>query len=174
LQRIKQIVSPTAQTFSALTPKVIAAIALIAMMVQLGLALEPVTARAARRRERWLVLRAIAFSYVLVPALALLAKRAIGATGPVATALLLLAATPGGRHAPALARAGRGDAALSVEITMTVNKLNAILSPLLAAWLVGVHRVGLHHLPYLAQAFVLQILPLARRATSRSLWSSPT
>jgi BASS family bile acid:Na+ symporter len=143
-------VSPTAQTFSALTPKMIAAIALIAMMVQLGLALEPVADRAAKRRERWLVLRALAFNFALVPLVALLAKRAIGASGPGATALLLLAASPGGRHAPALAKAGRGDAALSVEITLFTNKLNAFLSPLLAAWLIGGHRVDLRELPYIA------------------------
>jgi predicted Na+-dependent transporter len=86
----------------------IAAIALIAMMVQIGLALEPVTDRAAKRRERWLVVRALAFNFALVPLLALLAKVASGATGPGATALLVLASSPGGRHAPALTRAGGG------------------------------------------------------------------
>jgi BASS family bile acid:Na+ symporter len=151
--------SPTAQTFSALTPHVIAAVALIAMMVQLGLALEPVTERAAKRRERWLVVRALAFSFVLVPLMALIAKWATGATGPVAIALLLLAACPGGRLAPAFVRAGRGDAALAVEITLFSNKLNVILSPLLAAVLIGERRVHLHHLSYIAQLFVLQLLP---------------
>jgi BASS family bile acid:Na+ symporter len=143
----------------------IAAIALIAMMVQLGLALEPVADRAAKRRERWLILRALVFNFVLVPLVALLAKRAIGATGPGAIALLLLAASPGGRHAPALAKAGRGDAALSVEITLFTNKLNAFLSPLLAAWLIGGRHVDLRELPYIAQLFVLQIVPFygARR-----------
>jgi BASS family bile acid:Na+ symporter len=151
--------SPTVHTFSALTPKMIAAIALIAMMVQLGLALEPVTDHAAKRRERWLVARALVFNFALVPLVAVLAKHAIGASGPVAIALLLLAASPGGRHAPALARAAGGDAALSVEITLFSNKLNAFLSPLLAAWLIGGHRVDLRELPYIAQLFVLQIVP---------------
>jgi BASS family bile acid:Na+ symporter len=157
--------SSTAQTFSALTPRLIAAIALIAMMLQLGLALEPVKDRAEKRRERWLVLRALAFNFALVPLLAVLAKYAMGATGVVGTALLLLAATPGGRHAPALAEAARGDAALSVEITLFINKVNVILSPLLAAWLVGRHHVGLPELPLFAQSVVLQLGPflVARR-----------
>jgi predicted Na+-dependent transporter len=78
---------------------------------------------------------------------------------------LLLAASPGGRHAPALTKAGRGDAALSVEITLFTNKLNAFLSPFLAAWLIGVHRAELRELSYAAQLFALQILPFygARR-----------
>jgi BASS family bile acid:Na+ symporter len=151
--------SPTVQTFSALTPHVIAAIALIAMMAQLGLALEPVIDRATRRRNRWLVVRALAFNFALVPFMALLVQRAMGATGPGAIALLLLAACPGGRHAPALAKAARGDAALAITITMLTNKLNAVLSPLWAAWFVGMHRVGLPALPHAVQTFVLQLGP---------------
>jgi BASS family bile acid:Na+ symporter len=151
--------SPTAQTFAALTPKLLAAIALIAMMAQLGLALTPTHDRAAKRRERWLVVRALAFNFALVPIVALLAKHAIGATGPGVIALMLLAASPGGRHAPALTRAGGGDAALSVEITLFTNKLNAFLSPFLAAWLIGRHRAEVRELTYVAQLFALQILP---------------
>jgi BASS family bile acid:Na+ symporter len=158
----------------------IAAIALIAMMVQMGLALEPVTDRAAKRRERWLVVRALAFNFVLIPLLALLAKAASGATGPGATALLLLAASPGGRHAPALARAGGGDGGLAVEITLFANKLNAFLSPLLAAWLIGGHRVELRELSYVAQLFVLQVVPFfaarhlrKRRPVLASRWARP-
>ena len=94
---IAETMSPTATTFAALTPKLIAAIALVAMMVQLGLALEPVRDKAVKRHERWLVVRALAFNFALVPAMALLTKRALGASGPGAIALLLLAATPGGR-----------------------------------------------------------------------------
>jgi BASS family bile acid:Na+ symporter len=151
--------SSTLQTFAAKTPHVVAAIALIAMMMQLGLALEPVTDRAAKRRERRLIVRALVFNFALVPFMALVAQRATGATGPLAIALLLLAACPGGRHAPSLAAAGRGDAALSVEITLFANKLNPFVSPLLAAWLIGSHRVDLRELPYVAQLFALQILP---------------
>jgi BASS family bile acid:Na+ symporter len=151
--------SPTVQSISALTPRVIAAIMLIAMMAHLGLALEPVTDRAEKRRVRRLVVWALAFNFALVPLMALAAQRATGATGPLAIALLLLAACPGGRHAPALARAGGGDAELSVEITLFMNKLNVFLSPLLAAWLIGGQHVGLRELPFVAQLFVLQVVP---------------
>jgi hypothetical protein len=73
-------VSQTALTFSALTPKVIAAVALVAMMAQLGLALEPIVDRATKRHERWFVLRALAFNFTVVPLLALLAAGASGET----------------------------------------------------------------------------------------------
>jgi BASS family bile acid:Na+ symporter len=138
---------------------VIAAIALIAMMVQLGLALEPSRDRTAKRHERWLLLRALLFNFAMVPLLAELARSALGAAGPVAIALALLSASPGGRHAPWLAEAARADAELSVEVTLFANKLNVFLSPLLAAWLLGKHRVGVHELPYIIQLVVLQILP---------------
>jgi BASS family bile acid:Na+ symporter len=110
-------------------------------------------------------LRALVFNFALVPLMALLAKHAVGALRPGAIALLLLAACPGGRHAPWLTEAAHGDAALSVEITLFTNKLNAFLSPLLAAWLIGGHHVDLRELPYIAQLFVLQIVPFygARR-----------
>jgi predicted Na+-dependent transporter len=49
--------------------------------------------------------------------------------------------------------------ALSVEITLFANKLNAFLSPLLAVWLIGGRRVDLPDLRYVAQLFGLQIVP---------------
>jgi BASS family bile acid:Na+ symporter len=50
-----------------------------------------------------------------------------------------------------------------------VNKLNTILSPFLAAWLVGRHRVGLPQLPHVVQVVALQLGPLfvARRLHKR-------
>jgi BASS family bile acid:Na+ symporter len=140
-------------------PRLLAAIALVAMMLQLGLELEPVEDRATKRRRRWLLLRALAFNFVAVPLLALAVARLLGARGPVAVALLLLAACPGGRHAPALAKAGHGDAALAVEITLWSNKLNPILAPLWAAVMLGTHRVEVHELNFIAQLLALQLVP---------------
>src|SRR4051794_27362168 len=133
--------SPTIAVLGSLTPHIVAAITLAAMMLQLGLELQPVTERAARWRERRLVLRALVFNFAIVPLLATVVARALGADGPIAIALLILAASPGGRHAPALARAAGGDASLAVEITLFTNKLNSILSPLLVAWMIGEHHV---------------------------------
>jgi hypothetical protein len=42
---------------------------------------------------------------------------------------------------------------------MFTNKLNAFVSPFIAAWLIGGHRGELRELTYAAQLFVLQIVP---------------
>lgn len=144
---------------TALAPRVLAATYLVAMMAQLGLELEPVEDRAAKRRQRRLILRALVFNFVVVPGIALAAARGFGATGPIATALLLLAASPGGRYAPMLVKLARGDVGLSVEITLFVSKLNSIISPLLAVSMIGTHHISIHELTYVVQIFVLQFVP---------------
>jgi bile acid:Na+ symporter, BASS family len=151
--------SHTLLSLTARTPHVLAAIFLVSMMVGLGLELRPVAGRAAKRRERRLVLRALVFNFAVVPLLAVVMARALDARGPVATALLLLAAAPGGRYAPLLARAAGGDASLAVEITLFANKLNALLSPLLAMWMLETRRASLHDATYILELLVLQLLP---------------
>jgi BASS family bile acid:Na+ symporter len=145
-------------TVLALTPKVIAAIAIVATMVQLGLELQPID-RAAKRRERRLVVLALVVNFVFVPLLAFVVVRGLGARGPVGIALLLLAAAPGGRHAPMVVRAAGADVGLAVEITLFVNKLNALLSPLLAAAMLGVEKIDLRELVWVLELLLLQILP---------------
>jgi BASS family bile acid:Na+ symporter len=141
------------------TPHVLAAIGLAAMMAQLGLLREPELKRREKRKERWLLVWALAFNFVIVPLCALAVARALDARGPLALGLLVLAASPGGRQAPLLARASQGNVPLSVEITLFLNKLNPFLSPLLVAWMMGVHRVELHEVKYIAELLVLQIVP---------------
>ena len=150
---------PSVAVLSGLAPLILAALGLVAMMFQIGLEPEPVADRAAKRRQRRLILRALVFNFVIVPGLAFAMARAIGVAGPVVTALLLLAASPGGRYAPALVKATRGHLPLASEITMFVCKLNSILSPLLAAWMLGVRHIGVHELKYIVELLVLQIIP---------------
>jgi hypothetical protein len=57
----------------------IATIALIAMMVQPALARAP-EGPSRQAHERWLVVRALAFNFALVPLMALLAEHALSAT----------------------------------------------------------------------------------------------
>jgi BASS family bile acid:Na+ symporter len=141
------------------TVHLLTGIALVAMMAQLGLLPEPHRERAEKRRRHWLLLWALAFNLVLVPLLAVAVARALGATGPLGLGLLVLAACPGGRYAPVLARASRGDTGLAVEITLFLNKLNPFISPLLVASMLGVGRVDLNELKFIALLLGLQILP---------------
>lgn len=150
---------PNIAALSGPAPLILAALALVAMMFQIGLEPEPVADHAAKRHQRRLILRALVFNFVVVPGLAFATARAIGIVGPVVTALLLLAASPGGRYAPALVKATRGNVSLASEITMFVCKLNSILSPLLAAWMLGARHIGLHELKYIVELLVLQIIP---------------
>jgi BASS family bile acid:Na+ symporter len=150
---------PSVSTLSAWAPRVLASIALVAMMLELGFELEPVEDRATKRRKRRLVLRALVFNFAIVPVVAVVLARGLRASGPVASALLLLAASPGGRHAPVLAKAARGDVALAVEITLFSCKVNSFVSPLLAKWMLGTERAELRDLTYVIQLLALQMVP---------------
>lgn len=140
-------------------PLILTSVALAVMMFQFGLQPETAGDRATKRHRRRLILWALLFNFLVVPGLAFAMARAIGIHGPVVTALLLLAASPGGRYAPALVEAMRGDLPLASEITMFLCKLNSIVSPLLAAWMLGAHHIDLHELKYIVELLVLQIIP---------------
>jgi BASS family bile acid:Na+ symporter len=151
--------TPALASIDRLTPHLLTAIALVAMMAQLGLVPEEHVERAEKRHRRRLLLWALGFNLLIVPLLALGVADSLGARGPVALGLLVLAASPGGRHAPLFARVSGGDIGLSVEITMFLNKLNAFVSPLLVAWMIGVGRADLHELTFILQLLVLQMVP---------------
>jgi BASS family bile acid:Na+ symporter len=161
---------PTAHHLLSWTPRVIAAIALVTMMLQLGFELEPVSDRARKRHKRRLLVRALIFNFVAVPLLALAVARGFGYSGPIATALLLLAASPGGRYAPTLAAMSGSDTELAVEITLFANKLSSFVSPLLAAWMLGSHRAGIRELQFMAELVVLQIVPYYGARAVRKRW----
>lgn len=72
----------------------------------------------------------------------------------------MLAAAPGGRFAPELARLARADRALSVEITLFLFKLVPFTAPFVVKRLLGAHhRVELHELAFIARLLALQVLP---------------
>jgi len=150
---------PQAAAFTASTPRILCAAYLVAMMAALGLELDPAEEQRTRRRKWALILRSLVFGFVVVPGLALLAARAAGASGPLATGLLLLAASPGGRYAPMLARWARGDVGLSVEMTLFACKLSSFISPLLAVWMIRAHKITVHDLTYILQLLLIQMLP---------------
>jgi BASS family bile acid:Na+ symporter len=129
------------------------------MMAALGLELDPDEEQRTRRRKWRLILRALLFDFVVLPGLALGVARALGATGPLATGLLLLAASPGGRFAPMLVKWARGDTGLSVEMTLFACKLSSFVSPLLAVWMIRAHKVSLHELTFVLEILLIQMVP---------------
>ena len=134
---------------------------LVTMMFSTGLELggKPKEDKSAKRRQRRLLLRALAINLILLPLVTVTLTRALRVTGDATIALLLLAVTPGGRFAPQLTRLAGGELGLSVEITLFLAKLTAFTAPPTARLLLGGQRVELHELTLIAQLVVLQIAP---------------
>jgi BASS family bile acid:Na+ symporter len=141
--------------------RVVAATYLVAMMFSMGLELggRPAEDKRAKRRERRLLMRGLVFNLLVLPLLAVTLTRALHASGDVAIAFLLLAASPGGRFAPHLAKLAGADLGLSIEMTLYLAKSVALTMPITAARMLHVHRVELHELKFILQLLGLQLLP---------------
>jgi BASS family bile acid:Na+ symporter len=141
--------------------RVLAAAYLIAMMFSMGLTLggEPTEDKHAKRRQRRLLVRALAFNLVLLPLLAVTLTHALAVSSDVVIAFLILAASPGGRFAPQLSRIAGAQLGLSVEITLFLAKLVSFTAPVTAGWMLHTHRVELREIVFIAQLVVLQLLP---------------
>src|SRR5258708_6483166 len=98
---------------------------LVVMMFSMGLELggEPAKDKQAKRRARRLLLRALLVNLVVMPLVAFAVVRGLHRSGAIASAVLLVAATPGGRFAPRVAQLARADLGLAVEITLFLAKL---------------------------------------------------
>jgi BASS family bile acid:Na+ symporter len=141
--------------------RVLAAAYLITMMFSIGVALGGAERedKATKRRQRLLLARSLLFNIVVLPLVAFALARLFEARGHTTTALLLLAACPGGRIAPHLTRVAHGDLGLSVEITLWLVKLVAITSPLTASLLLHAGKAELHELQFILQLLALQLVP---------------
>src|SRR3954452_16989819 len=150
-----------------IAPRLLIASFLAIMMFSLGLEIGelPQKDKRNKRHERWLLVRALVLNLVLLPLITFGIVRALHASGAVAMAVLLVAATPGGRFAPQVAKIARADLGLAVEVTLFLAKLTAFTAPVTVKWLVGGQRVELHDLQLIAQLVVVQLLPylLGRR-----------
>ncbi len=135
---------------------------LVTMMFSMGLELggRPKGPKQEKRHERRLLLRGLAFNLLLLPLVAFTLSRLLHAGDEVETAFLILAAAPGGRYAPMLARLARAELSLSVEITLFLAKLTAFTAPPTLQLLLQTHHVDLPELRLIAQLAVLQMLPL--------------
>jgi BASS family bile acid:Na+ symporter len=96
----------------------------------------------------------------VVPALAVVLTRGLHLSSDVAVALLLVAASPGGRFAPHLARVAHGDVAVATQQTAILTKLAVLSAPLSATWLLRLHLVEIPVLRIIVHGCLLQILPL--------------
>jgi BASS family bile acid:Na+ symporter len=149
--------------------RVAAGLYLIAMMFSMGLELGGRRLdKQAKRHERRLLVRGLALNLILLPLYAVTLTRALGSSGDIAIALLLLAASPGGRFAPHLSRIAGGELGLSVELTIWLVKMVAFTAPVTARWMLHLHHVELSELKFILQLLGLQLLPyLAGRALRR-------
>jgi BASS family bile acid:Na+ symporter len=141
--------------------RVALAVYLVVMMFSMGLELggRPVESKEAKRQKRRLLLRGLAVNLLVLPCVAVILTHAFGTSGDVGLALLVTAASPGGRFAPHLTRIASADLGLSVEVTLWLAKLVAFTAPLTAGWMLHVHRVELREVTFIAQLLVLQLLP---------------
>jgi len=141
--------------------RVLTAAYLISMMLSMGLDLGggPRLERAEKRRERRLLVRALALDLVVLPLLAYSLTRLFRAGGDLSIAFLLLAACPGGRFAPQLARIARADLALAVEVTLFVAKSVSLTAPLTLRWMLHTRRIEIDELRFIAQLALLQLAP---------------
>lgn len=157
--------------FATIVARVLVASFLVVMMFSLGLEVGalPPKGKREKRHERRLLVRALVLNLVLLPLVTFGIVRALHASGAIATAVLLSAATPGGRFAPQVAKIARAELGLAIEITLFLAKLTAFTAPVTVKWLIGARHVEVHDLQLIAQLVVLQILPyvLGRSARRR-------
>ena len=151
----------TTSAFSSVAARALVASFLACMMFSMGLEVgaEPGKDKQHKRRKRHLLVRALATNLLLLPLISFALVHVMHGSGVAATAVLLVAATPGGRFAPGLAKIAHADLGLAVEITLFLTKLTGFTAPITIRWLLGVPGIELHELQLIAEVVVLQILP---------------
>jgi BASS family bile acid:Na+ symporter len=141
--------------------RALAAAFLILMMLSTGLELggEAPKDKAAKRHKWLFLVIGLVFNFVLLPILALLLTHLFRVSDAVAVAFLLLAASPGGRFAPQIARFAGADVGLSVEITLFLAKFVSLTAPVTAALLLQSHKIEVRELPFILQLLLIQMVP---------------
>ena len=134
---------------------------LVTMMLSLGLELGggPKESKDNKRHKRRALVVGLVFNLLLLPLVAFAVTRVLHVSNAVSVALLLLAASPGGRYAPHLVKLGEGDVALSVEVTIFLAKITCITAVPMAKWMLTLRTLEIHELPFLLQLILLQLVP---------------
>jgi BASS family bile acid:Na+ symporter len=141
---------------------ILSCIYLVSMMFALGLEVggAPKESKEKKRAKRRILVWGLIVNLVVFPAIAYALARALHAKSDVTIALMLLAATPGGRFAPHFVKLGEGDVPLAIELTLFLAKLTAFTAAPTAHLLLGGNAIDVHELPLVLQLLLLQILPL--------------
>jgi BASS family bile acid:Na+ symporter len=136
---------------------------LVSAMFSIGLELgaHPKESKEAKRKLRRNLVRGLALTAGLLPLVAIGLTHLLHLDGPVAVAVIILACSSAGRHAPQLAKVGGiADASYATELTLFGVKLTAFTAPVLSGWALGHVHVHIRDLVFLAQLVALQIVPL--------------
>lgn len=143
------------------TVQALSVLYIVTMMLALGLELGggPKESRDEKRRKRRALVVGLLFNLILLPLVTFGVVRALHLSNAVSVALLLLAASPGGRYAPHLVKIGRGDVALSVETTLFLAKMSCVTAVPFAKWMLTLRTLEIHEVPFLLQLVLLQLLP---------------
>jgi BASS family bile acid:Na+ symporter len=151
----------TTSGLTSVVARALTAAFLVVMMFSLGIEIggQPRKERAVKRHERRLIARALVVNLVVLPLIAFALVRGLHRSGIVAAAVLLAAATPGGRFAPRVAKIARADLGLAIEITIFLAKLTGFTAPVTIKWLLGTPRIELRDLVLIAQLLLLQMVP---------------
>jgi BASS family bile acid:Na+ symporter len=149
---------PGIRTILAVLGSAYLASAMLSLGLELGLLAKPL--REEKRRERFALLRGLGLQLVVLPAVAWAIVRSLHTSSDVTVALLFLMAAPGGGVAPLLVRFGGGDLQLAVELALFQAKLTVLTAPLTIKWLLGLDEMHIHELPFVAQLFFLQVVPV--------------
>jgi len=138
------------------------ALFVVSMMVSVGLDLTPRDLTHVFRRPGRLLV-SFAVNYLAVPAVAWVVCRVLRLPEPIAAAILLVAAAPGGPVGPVLTRTAGGDLALATAFVVVTNIANTVATPALTALLDFAPPAGAHETPLLGMAWailVYQLIPL--------------
>ena len=141
--------------------KILSALYLVSMMFALGLELGggPKESTEGKRAKRRMLVRGLFLNLVVLPLVAFGITRALDASRDVSVALVLLAAVPGGRYAPHLVKLGGGDTALAIELALFLSKITCFTAVPTAKWMLTLHTLEIHELPFLLQLVLLQLVP---------------
>jgi BASS family bile acid:Na+ symporter len=138
--------------------------ALVAIMLSMGMNVEPDALLASVRRWHLLVVGLIA-NYVIVPAVTVGLLLLFRTSTAVSVGFLVLAVCPGAPFAPPLTAAAKGNVALAVGLMFILAGLSAFLSPallgLLMGWIAPGSDLRIDPIAVVKALLITQMLPLA-------------
>jgi BASS family bile acid:Na+ symporter len=112
-------------------------------------------------REKWhLVARGLVVNLLVLPLLTFGTVRALHASSVIATALILLVASPGGGFAPHLVRIGGGDVPLAVELAILLGKITGFTAVPTAKWMLTLKTLEIRDLRFLAEILLVLFVPM--------------